>query len=349
MVTVGRSHEPESLWLATSGKVDASVPGDLPTQVLLGLLPLQFVESPRRVLVIGLASAITPGAVALSPRVEQLDVVEIEPATAEAAAFFEPWNHGVLSDPRLRLIANDGRNHVLLSAPGSYDLVISEPSSPWISGPAQLFTREFFELGRSRLAPGGVWTQWIPTYGMDPRDLHSLLSTFADVFPHVVVYWSIDHADLVVMGALTPLEPGTTTTTARLQLPSISAELRRIDIRSPADLLARYQFDRTGIEAMGPIPYNTDDNMRIEYGAPLHQHLNTTQDNDRFLSRFAQMPRSTQTADPLDLLDLAYVWAYSEDPRARSAFRLLADRLPADHSLIEQIRADADALSPTHP
>ena len=101
----------------------------------------------------------------------------------EAARWFDAWNHQVLDDPRVNLINNDGRNHVLLTAPETYDVIVSEPSNPWISGVSNLFTREFFELGRRRLKPGGVWSQWVQMYGMNPDDLGTLLKTFGTVYP----------------------------------------------------------------------------------------------------------------------------------------------------------------------
>ena len=98
-----------------------------------------------------------------------LDVVELEPAIVEAASYFEEYNNHVLDDPRLTLFGNDGRNHVLLAEPHTYDVIVSEPSNPWITGVSNLFTQEFFEMGKSRLKPGGVWGQWVQMYGMGRR------------------------------------------------------------------------------------------------------------------------------------------------------------------------------------
>jgi len=170
VVTVARSPRTGNLWLANNGKIDASTEGDLPTQVLCSLLPMMYVEDPERVLVIGLASGITVGAVSQIEEIDHIEVVELEPRMEEAARHFGPYNYDVLDNPRVELVFNDGRNHVLLAEPGSYDVIVSEPSNPWITGVSNLFTREFLEIGKTRLREGGVWSQWIQMYGMAPED-----------------------------------------------------------------------------------------------------------------------------------------------------------------------------------
>jgi len=305
VVTVGRTLDSESLWLANNGKVDASAKGDGPTQVLCGLLALPFVDAPRDVAVIGLASGVTAGALALSPAVERLDIVEIEPAVVEASDFFLDVNHGVLRDPRTRIITNDARNHLLLTPPERYDLVASEPSNPWISGVANLFTREFFELGRSRLEPGGVWAQWLPTYGLGARELQTLMVTFADVFPYVLVYSTIDNADVVMVGSDRALSPSLQSTEALFRDPRLAAELSAIGIREPAVLASRYMFDQAALRALDGVVRNTDDNMRIEYVAPLRVHAQTSQENVRWMARYAQLPWQAGEADALQWADLA--------------------------------------------
>ena len=105
--------------------------------------------------------------------------MEIEPEIIEASRFFEEHNHEPLEDPRVRLHLNDARNHLLLTEDGTYDMIGSEPSNPWLSGVSNLFTLEFFQLGKRKMRPGGVWAQWIQTYGMRPDDLRSLLGTIS--------------------------------------------------------------------------------------------------------------------------------------------------------------------------
>ncbi|MCA9573374.1 MAG: hypothetical protein KC656_36310, partial [Myxococcales bacterium] len=141
--------------------------------------------------IVGLASGITAGAVVQHQAPTTIDLVELEPAIVAASHIFDEHNNRPLEDPRLKLHLNDGRNHLTLAPEGHYDLVVAEPSNPWLSGVSNLFTREFFELGASRLAPGGVWSQWVQMYGMGNEDLRSLLGTFASVFPYVRLFSTI--------------------------------------------------------------------------------------------------------------------------------------------------------------
>ena len=281
VVTVAQSRGTGNIWLANNGKVDASTTIDMPTQVLVSHLPFLFAEDPKDVVVIGLASAITLGAVTQHAELETIEVVELEPAIVEASHFFDDYNHRPLEDPRVHLYANDGRNHLLLAPPLRYDVVVSEPSNPWLTGVSNLFTREFFEMGASRLSPGGVWSQWVQLYGMDDEDLSALLATFADVFPHVVLFATIEDADLVLVGSKEPLELNLEAAARLLDKnEGVRAELELIGIQEPADLLTFYQFDRDAIlELTGDIELNTDDNMRVEYSAPLNLHRETAQDN----------------------------------------------------------------------
>ncbi|MDH5320995.1 MAG: fused MFS/spermidine synthase [Gammaproteobacteria bacterium] len=293
VVTVAQNIGTSHRWLAINGKVDASTTDDMPTQVLLALLPMQFVERAEDVMVIGLASGVTAGAVALVPELRRLEIVELEPAIGRAARYFDAWNHAVLSDPRVELVFNDARNQLLLAAPGSFDAIVSEPSNPWISGIANLFTREFLELGKSRLRQGGAWSQWVPIYGLDSADLRSILGTFSAVFRYVLVYASIEYNDLVLIGSDTPLQASETAAMRLLSQPAIALELDRIDIRSVVDMLALYQMDAGNIASMDAgSPINTDDNMLIEYSSARKLHVDTRGENFALLLQYAGLPEA---------------------------------------------------------
>ena len=314
VVTVARNKGSSHLWLANNGKVEASTTSDLPTQVLLSALPMQFVRTPEDVLIIGLASGISAGTASLNPEVKRLGIVEIEPAVERAAAYFGDWNRNVLADPRVRIIHNDARNHLLLAAPRSYDIVVSEPSNPWISGVANLFTREFFELGKTRLKPGGVWSQWIQTYGMESRDLQSLLRTFADVFPHVLVYTSTDYSDLVVVGSEAPMDLAQASARRLLEAHGVTADLARVGIRSNVEMVALFLMDRVAVMAMaGAAPLNTDDNMRIEYSAPLNLYRDTRTENFTMLMAHARVPAEALGSDATLWRRLAQIYQQRRD------------------------------------
>lgn len=314
VVTVAQNNHSGNMWLANNGKVDASTSTDMPTQVLCSLLPIQFAKDPKDVLVIGLASGITAGAVSTVPEIERLDIVELEPAIERAAALFSEWNNEVLKDPRVNLLHNDGRNHVVLTPPGTYDVIVSEPSNPWITGVSNLFTREFFELGKSRLKPGGVWSQWVQMYGMDTADMRSLFATFASVYPHVVMYATIDDADLVLIGSDAPLDADLAHARRLFGWPTVKRQLDVVDITEPMQILSLSLMERPRLLDMaGGIGLNTDDNMRIEYSAPRNLHVDTQYANLALLMDYAEVPFHRLGPEPERLAHLARTYRKRDD------------------------------------
>ena len=190
--------------LAIDGKVDASNAGDMLTQRLLAHVPLLLHPAPRQAAILGLGSGVTLGS-ALRHPLERVDVLEISPEVVEASRFFEPENSRALADPRTRLIVGDGRTHLLLGRT-QYDVIVSEPSNPWMAGIASLFTREFFTAARARLAPGGVLCQWAHTYDISAEDLRSIVATFAAVFPDGTI-WLVGDGDVLLIGGTEPMGP----------------------------------------------------------------------------------------------------------------------------------------------
>src|SRR5205823_14655088 len=152
----------------------------------LAQVPLLLAPSIRNGLIVGFASGVSAGAILQSP-IESVTCVELEPATVKASRFFEHVNNHPLDDPRLHLIIDDARTYLRVN-PERYDLIVSEPSHPWVPGVANLFTREFFTLGKERLNDDGVFVQWLQIYQLSTNSLRSVLATFHPVFPHVAVF-----------------------------------------------------------------------------------------------------------------------------------------------------------------
>ena len=317
-VVVGRRPSTGNVWLSVNGKIDASSKTDLETQLLLAHLPmlLGHAAAPegKRVAVIGYATGITTGAVTRH-NPARVDAVEIEAAVLRASSFFESFNYKALADPRVRPVEADGRSY-LRAQPGSYDVIISEPSSPWMTMAANLFTREYFETGRARLAPGGIFCQWIQLYGLPEDDLRSLIRTFTTVFPSVALFWGIPGQDLIVLGAESPIALDVAKIGAALENPEVAADAGRIAVRRVEDLLAHYLLDDAAVRAFaGEAPLNTDDNALIEFRAPLTMHnwAETQQANARTLRGLA--------VDPL-----AHVRGLPSEPSAKAeAYARLAD------------------------
>ncbi len=329
VVTVGRfktndTNDNEQIWLANNGKIDAStVQSDMQTQYLLGHLPFFVRPSPKKVMIIGLGSGVTAGAVTRHESPTQIDVIEIEPAVVEASHFFDNWNNQPLEDARVKLYLNDARNQLFLSKDGTYDLVISEPSNPWISGVSNLFTQEFFELGKRKLSKGGMWAQWLHLYGMAPEDLRCLLKTFANTFDYVMLFGG-DAADIILMGSDAQLKIRLSGIEDALRNnPAMTSDLKSVLLPQAADILSTFIMRRKYVlKLAGDVALNTDDNMRIEYSTPLQLHNSTDQANAQLLRRtYVIMPEfAIEDSQGWQLLSEAYA-RHRDDVRAGFAFQ----------------------------
>ena len=179
-----------------NGKSDGSGMGDAPTQTMLGLTSAILHPHPRRSLVVGLGTGTTAGWMADIEGMERVDVVELEPAMGEVARdYFEPVNRGVMDKPNVNVIYWDARE-VLLAGEERYDLIVSEPSNPYRAGISTLYTKEFYEATKERLAESGIFTQWLQSYEIDTQTVRTVAATVASVFPNVEV-WSSQGSDLL--------------------------------------------------------------------------------------------------------------------------------------------------------
>lgn len=260
-----------TLSLAIDGKVDASNAGDMLTQRLLGVLPVLLHHDPEDVLVIGLGSGVTVSSALATGLVTRADVVEISPEVVEASALFSKENGKVLQAPNLRLVVGDGRSHLLLS-PRQYDVIVSEPSNPWMAGVPPLFTREFFEAARARLKPDGILCQWAHTYDISDSDLRSIARTFASVFPEGTM-WLVGDGDLLLIGTagggieerLANLVDGVRIRSAT----TVLADVGVIGDHAAFQLTSLYAGGPAELVAFGnDASIQTDDRMALEFTAP---------------------------------------------------------------------------------
>jgi spermidine synthase len=308
--------------LAIDGKVDASNAGDMLTQRLLGALPVLLHRDPQDVLVIGLGSGVTVGAALASGPVRRADVVEISPEVVEASAFFASENRNALRASGVRLINGDGRSHLLLAA-RRYDVIVSEPSNPWMAGVAALFTREFFEAARERLEPDGLLCQWTHTYEMEPGDLKSIVASFASVFPDGTM-WLVGDGDLLLIGGNGPglesrLERLTALEHTRV-LPDALADLVSPPSATAFVLLSLFAGGPAHIAAYsGDARVQVDDRMALEFSAPRAMYAAAQTDNTAEI-------RALASAAPFPaLVTAALNDADSERWTARGAVALRAD------------------------
>jgi len=223
--------------IATNAKVDGSIRGDYPTMGLLALLPALFVEHPRNAFVIGYGTGVTVGELGALDSMQSVTVAEISPGVIGAAPYFERWNQGALANPKTHVVISDAYR-ALLRSDQRYDIIVSEPSNPWVTGVEMLYSREFLSAARDRLAPGGVYAQWIHLYETDSAVVELVLRTYASVFEHVAVWYTIG-TDLVLLGFQSPDGAlDLDRLAARAATPEIAAGLKRAGIDSFPALLA---------------------------------------------------------------------------------------------------------------
>lgn len=207
-------------------------------QRLQGHIPLLLHPYPKRVLHIGFGSGGTAWAVAQHSSVQRMVVAEISPAVLRLAdRLFRNVNHGVLGDPRVRVVLNDGRN-VLLATQERFDVILSDSIHPVFAGNSTLYTLEYFQLCRDRLNPGGVVSMWLPLYSLRTDSYLAILRAFWEVFPNTVVWYNpnVLNEFTVVTGSLSP--PPVKLRWEALADPGLQPSLWEAGIATPDDLAA---------------------------------------------------------------------------------------------------------------
>ncbi|GFO70053.1 hypothetical protein GMLC_36320 [Geomonas limicola] len=231
------------LSIRTNGKPDAAVrmiPGQAPvsdeyTMVLLGALPMTFHPNAKTAAAIGLGSGMTSHTLLCNPALEHVDTIEIERAMIEGASYFRPRVELVFSDPRSQ-IHNDDAKTFFSKFNKSYDLVVSEPSNPWVSGVAGLFSEEFYRLVSQHLNEQGVFVQWVQLYEINTDLVASILKAASAVFSDYAVYAAND-IDMMIIARKSGSLPEPDYSV--LQTPRLAADLQRLNVRSMQDLEIR--------------------------------------------------------------------------------------------------------------
>lgn len=252
--------------LRVNGKADASSRGDVPTQLLSGHLPVLLKGDVKDVMVVGIGSGMTCGAILTHPSVQTIDAVEISPEVRDAARTeFAPFNHGALDDPRVRVVLDDAKSFLATSG-RTYDVIVSEPSNPWMAGVAGVFSLEYYEACRASLRAGGLMAQWVQTYETNDDTLRMVLATFTSVFPFASV-WQPMSGDLILIGSTSRLPRDIAALQRRFDEPSVTRDLQRVDIfRLPVLLsLQLISEDNTAFIAGEDTPRHSDFFPTLEY------------------------------------------------------------------------------------
>jgi spermidine synthase/tetratricopeptide (TPR) repeat protein/MFS family permease len=259
--------------LIVNGKADASSKGDLPTQVLLGQLPCILHQNPQNALVVGLGSGVTVGSI-LTHQVKRVDCVEISKEVVEASSQFDDVNNRPLIDPRTTLFIEDALAFLKIT-PRSYDIIVSEPSNPWIAGIGNLYTEEFFEECKRKMNTGGLMVQWFHLYEMNDDLFKMVVRTFQSSFKFVTIWQSMS-VDVIMIGSDQPLLIDFKKMQTTMAMKEIKEDLQRISIPDAATLLSLEMLPSGSVSRyVGIGDINTEDHPRLEYGAPGVFFVNT--------------------------------------------------------------------------
>ena len=291
-----------------AGKTQASTyPQDLRLQRMLGHLATLIPERPRSVLVIGLGAGITAGAASIDPAVERVVVAEIEPLVPNVARdYFATPNHGVVTNPKVQIRVDDGR-HVLATAREKFDAITSDPLDPWVKGAAALYTREFWELCKSRLNDDGVVTAFLQLYETTGDAVKSEVATFFSAFPHGALFVNTVSGrgyDAVLVGRKNDAPIDVDLVERRLAEPSyerVARSLRDVGFSSALDLLGTYAGGAADMSGwLRTAAVNTDRGLRLQYLAA--DGLNAQQADDLYrqiVAHGARFPERTFVGSPI--------------------------------------------------
>jgi spermidine synthase len=230
-------------------------------------IPLLLHHDPRRILNICFGVGNSLAGVVTHP-IERVDAVELSPGVVDAAPYFRRTNDDVLADPRVRLITGDGRNF-LLTADQRYDVIRLDPPELHTAGVVNLYTREFYELARDHLAPGGIFSIWVNIVMTPEEDLRWVVRTLRAVFPHVSIWHGPYRYSWVINGSLTPHDPDLARVAAAYADPRIGTDLRSVRVPDPYVFLTHFVMGGDDVAAFaGAAGVVTDDRTRLDFTVP---------------------------------------------------------------------------------
>jgi spermidine synthase len=295
-----------------AGKVQASSePQDMRLQRMLGHITTLVPKTPARVLVIGCGAGVTAGAVSIDPAVKRQTIAEIEPLVPRVVStHFAEHNFDVVRNPKVNIHLDDAR-HYLLTTDEKFDAITSDPLDPWVKGAATLYTREFFEVVKQHLNPGGVVTLFVQLYESNEAAAKSEIATFLEAFPDGAVFANTINGqgyDLVLFGQLGGGKINVDTVQKRLDDPANSAvadSLRQVGINSAIELFATYGGSRRDMQNwLRDAQINTDRNLKLQFLAGLGLNLYQSDAIYQAMKREAKYPEYLFEGSPETLQQL---------------------------------------------
>lgn len=260
-----------------NGKADATSKGDLMTQVLLGHLGNLLKPDPERVLVIGLGSGTTAYAASIPRSVKVVDIVELSDDVVTAQPFFDSVNHDILNNHKAEIFIDDAKTYLNLNRT-NYDVIVSEPSNPWIAGIGNLFSTEFYQQVYDSLTDDGVFVQWLQTYETSDRIVLCVLATMRQVFSNVDLWYIESSTDLLITGyrnAGRSLD----ISAARRMFEQVKDHMATVGLESLEDVLLHHIANTEVVDLTlkkYEVVENSDTFPYIEYEAPKQLFLRGT-------------------------------------------------------------------------
>lgn len=230
---------------------------------LLAHFPLLLHEHPRHVLVNAVGGGITLGAVVRHD--VYAEGVDIVPAVVDVLPLFAEENGGVVGRKNWRFIADDGRNYLKVTAK-KYDVITADATHPAAADSWVLYTKEYYELVKTKLGAGGIFAQWLPLHGMAPRDYLAVLKTFSSAFPETLVLFVNRYT--ILIGSLKPLVQQPQEIAERMRSNEmVYRDLQSVDIATGRDLLKYIILDSEGLKELplSGIPLLTDYQTSVEF------------------------------------------------------------------------------------
>jgi len=295
-----------------AGKVQASSePQDMRLQRMLGHITTLVPKNPNKVLVIGCGAGVTAGAVSIDPMVKDQTIAEIEPLVPRVVStHFAQHNFNVVANPKVKVHLDDAR-HYLLTTDEKFDAITSDPLDPWVKGAATLYTREFFDVVKSHLNPGGVVTLFVQLYESSEAAVKSEIGTFLEAFPNGAVFANTVNGqgyDLVLFGQLEGGKINVDAVQARLSDPvnaAVAKSLSEVGINSAVDLFGTYAGRRSDMKNwLSDAQINTDRNLKLQYLAGLGLNLYRSDAIYKAMIREAKYPDDLFEGSPETLTAL---------------------------------------------
>jgi spermidine synthase len=289
-----------------AGKVQASSePQDMRLQRMLGHLTTLIPRSAEKSLVIGCGAGVTAGAVSIDPAVRSLTIAEIEPLVPSVVSkYFSEHNFSVVTNPKTRIHIDDAR-HYLMTTDEQFDAITSDPLDPWVKGAAMLYSREFFEVVKKRLKPGGVVTLFVQLYESNTEAVKSEVATFLEAFPNGMVFGNTNQGvgyDMVLLGQVEPTVINLDEIQAKLRRPEyapVAQSLAEIGMHSVVDLFATFAGNKPQLEPwLADATINRDRNLKLQYLAGLGVHLYQSDVIYAGMLRHAEWPDGLFTGSP---------------------------------------------------